>query len=92
VGRCRKNLGAGKKFQGPDENFCLSSLVAIALKESRQAIVPGASTRNLEIQRQIDFIRKDFSDLYSPKDALSNMQRRIDDLERQLRRLPPRSS
>lgn len=45
----------------------------------------GQRQRDVDLQRQIDEVRKGFGDLYSPKDALARMQQRIDDLERQSR-------
>lgn len=41
--------------------------------------------RDADLQRQVDSLRKDFGELYSPRDALKSMQQRIDDLERLLR-------
>ncbi|WP_407168596.1 hypothetical protein [Bradyrhizobium sp. ORS 111] len=37
-----------------------------------------------DVQRQIDEIKKAYSELYSPRDALTNMQRRLEDVERRL--------
>lgn len=45
----------------------------------------GQRQRDVDLQRQIDEVRKGFGDLYSPKDALARMQQRIDELERQSR-------
>lgn len=59
----------------------------------QKAIVPrgeheekwrGADLRFADVQRQVDAIKADFSGLYSPRDALTSMQRRIEDLERRL--------
>lgn len=36
-------------------------------------------------QRQIDDLKKTYSDIYSPKDALTSLQRRIDMLEQRIR-------
>lgn len=36
-------------------------------------------------QRQVDELKKTYSDIYSPKDALTSLQRRIDMLEQRLR-------
>jgi prefoldin subunit 5 len=38
----------------------------------------------LDTQRQIDDLKKSYSDLYSPRDALTNLQRRLEDVERRL--------
>jgi len=37
-----------------------------------------------DTQRQLDEIKKAYSDLYSPRDALTNLQRRLEDVERRL--------
>lgn len=47
----------------------------------------GQRGKDDNIQRQIDGLRKDLSDLNTPRDTIQAMQRRIDDLER-LRRPP----
>lgn len=48
----------------------------------------GQGSKDADQQRQIDAVTNNFRDLYSPKDALASMQRRIDDLERMLRSVP----
>lgn len=48
----------------------------------------GSDARFADVQRRIDEIKKDFGDLYSPRDAFKNMQQRIDDLERLIRARP----
>lgn len=64
------------------------------VRETASGIVPrGEHTekwlaqrdRDADLQRQVDSLRKDFGELYSPRDALKSMQQRIDDLDRQLR-------
>lgn len=63
------------------------------LDSLQMAIVPrgeheekwrSADQRFADAQRQVDAIKADFSGLYSPRDALTSMQRRIEDLERRL--------
>lgn len=47
----------------------------------------GQRGKDENIQRQIDVLRKELSDLNTPRDTIQAMQRRIDDLER-MRRSP----
>lgn len=47
----------------------------------------GQRGKDENIQRQIDGLRKDLSDLNTPRDTIQAMQRRIDELER-MRRSP----
>ena len=42
----------------------------------------GQRQRDAEFQRQLEELRKGFSDLYSPRDALTRMQQRLDQIER----------
>lgn len=44
----------------------------------------GNDGRMADEQRQIDELKKAYSDLYNPRDALTTMQRRLDDIERRL--------
>lgn len=44
----------------------------------------GADIRFADQQRQLDSLKSDFSGLYSPRDALTSMQQRLQDLERRL--------
>lgn len=64
------------------------------IEKIREAIVPrgeheekwrGNDQRFTEVQRQIDALKGDFAGLYSPRDALASIQRRVDELSRELR-------
>lgn len=74
--------------------------VEIESNDLQKAIVPrgeheekwrGASLQFSDHQRQLDALKADFSGLYSPRDALTSMQRRLEDLERRLLRAAPQS-
>lgn len=65
------------------------------LKDIQQALVSRGEheqiwrsfTSNLsDHQRQLDEIKRSYSDIYSPKDALTTLQRRIDSLEQRIQR------
>ena len=46
----------------------------------------GQRSKDEGLQRQIDALRKDLSDLNTPRDTIQGMQRRIDQLEAERRR------
>lgn len=63
------------------------------VKENARSIVPRGEhdekwsaqrDRDAELTRQIEEMRKNFAEMYSPRDALRTMQERISDLERRL--------
>lgn len=62
----------------------------IDIKDLREQVVPRTEhteqwmaqrTKDGDIQRQIDELRSNVSSIYSPKDALDRLVRRLDDLE-----------
>lgn len=64
------------------------------VKANNESIVPrgehqekwaGQSQITANIQRQLDDFRRDFGSTYSLRDAFQNVQRKVDDLEKELR-------
>lgn len=60
------------------------------LKSTSQSIVPRAeheeqwkaqSGTDANLQRQIDELRRSFADVYSPRDEISRLERKVDELE-----------
>lgn len=56
-------------------------LSSIVPRGEHEQIWRNIATTTTDHQRQIDEIKKVYSDIYSPKDALTSLQRRIDSLE-----------